>query len=226
MRIFLIFLFIISLGNIQAQTTMGASSLNPRYIIKTNPLAMIVGPMLFASEYRISIENTTAINQSVQFGISYLGQNSILKSTVEQDTSFKSGEKIILQGYRLQFSYRFFFKNEAPNGFYIAPNISYSYAKMLLKVNHYVQKNPYVRLIYFNYGAIFGYQKIVTENIVVDMFLGGGYKKNTYDQVYFYGSSTSNQILKNKTKPLDKEGLYMFGENLKLYLGFNIGYAF
>jgi len=216
MRIVLLFLFTILLGNIQAQSTLGAINLEPRNVIKTNPMAMIIGPIVFSSEYRIAIENVTSRNQSVQIGISYLGQNSILKSQYEGDTLYTQyGISLILRGYRAQLSYRFYINDDAPNGLYFAPHLSYSSAKVFQKQNNYIYKDEYFKFTYVNFAGMVGYQILANKTIALDMFFGMGYKSNNFDL-----------FEKNQFKAQDKEGLYMFGENFKMYLGFNLGYAF
>lgn len=214
MRFLAIFCFVLLSGIIQAQF-VESFDIKPRYTIKTNPLAMIVGTTLYSSEYRIVLENTTEKNQSIQIGASYLSTNSILKSEAKADTNFKNGETIILRGFRVQASYRFYLADAAPNGFYVAPHVSYSIANLMLKFNNTVYHNTYYRLTYLNYSGMIGYQGILNRTLVFDVFLGLGYRDNKFEYI------------KNGTFTLlDAKGLYFFPENIKVYLGFNVGYAF
>jgi hypothetical protein len=216
MRYLFVFIFLLFLGNIQAQTANGIFNITPHNIVKTNPSAIIVGPIVFASEYRIALENTTTRNQSLQFGVSFLSQNSILKSQYESDSLYiVNNISLILRGYRIQFSYRFYLKDDAPKGLYLAPHLSYSFAKVFQKQKNYVNKDAYFKFVYSNFAGILGYQIIANRTVAIDIFGGVGLKYNTFDL-----------FQNNKYEAQNKEDLYLFGETFKMYLGFNVGYAF
>lgn len=90
---------------------------------------MLVGLIEVSSEYWIAIETPTTQMQSIQLAVSYLGINSLFKTTTETMTSLQQANaEAIVEGFRVQLPYRFYFSNNAPNELYVAPHISYSKA--------------------------------------------------------------------------------------------------
>src|SRR5688572_11308898 len=100
------------------------------YVYKTNPFRIFWGPIPLTSEYRLISEAATDNNQSVLFGLSYLGK-SLLFALLEDSINQPNQRKMQINGFRVQAAYRFYLNaNEfAPSGFYVSPHFSYSSAK-------------------------------------------------------------------------------------------------
>ncbi len=209
------FLVTVSLFAQEIKPTIKPIVLSTNYTIKTNPFAMMLGPFIYTSEYRIAIENKTAQKQSVQIGFSYLGKNSLMKSIEENDSLYKANNyKYAVRGFRLQFSYRFFLDEEAPRGAYFSPHVSFSNVNIMLRQNSNVYRDNYIKGTYINYAGLFGYQ-IIQNSVAFDIFMGFGYRDNRWVEVD-----------NNQTFPIDDADLYYFKKNFKMYFGFNAGIAF
>lgn len=215
MKIFYFILFLFISPPSEAQDSLYVHRpihISPIYTVKTNPFAVFLGPFAYTSEYRIVLENKTAQKQSIQLGLSCLGKNSVLKSLEQEDSLFQANSlTYAVRGFRLQLSYRFFLEENALEGFYFSPHVSYSKVNIYLKQNNTINKNSYIKGIYLNYAGMFGYQ-FVANNIAFDMFIGFGYRENAWSETY-----------NNTTSPRDDLKPYLFKENFKMYLGFNAG---
>ncbi|OFX46744.1 MAG: hypothetical protein A2046_01170 [Bacteroidetes bacterium GWA2_30_7] len=188
---------------------------NPaKLIVKTNPLTILTGPIVLTSEYRLAFERVTLKKQSLQIEISYLGKGPLLRSLEKTDTTFlQNHTKLKVNGFRLQFSYKIYFSKKTLKGPYIAPHISISSVKF--KNANQPQAGNFVQAIYKNYVIKGGYQFLINRKLAIDIFLGYGYKENSWDEVRNY-----------KYNAIDETDLYYIREPIKIYLGFNIGLAF
>lgn len=187
-----------------------------RATFKTNPFAMLVGPVILTAEYRLSYETVLSENQSLQIGGSLLGKSFYLKMIEENDSAYKANNiRFVVSGYRFQLTYKYFPGDidTAPAGWYIAPHFSYSSAKFTTQqLNLY---DEYIKAIYVNYNLIIGYQILISEKLALDMFCGLGYRDNGWHEHY------------NQTNyPLDASEFMLYNGHLKLILGFNAGVAF
>ncbi|MES2285207.1 MAG: hypothetical protein V4547_05920 [Bacteroidota bacterium] len=189
----------------------------PPLILKTNPLAILWGPIPFTAEYRLVAEITTGRKQSSQIGISFLTTSPIWK-TIEAAAKLPTKYHFIARGWRIQLSHKFYLigrKKYAPFGFYISPNISYTNAHISIGLQRYYRQN-YLDFRHFNANILAGVQIGRNSRFTMDIFGGLGYKKNT---VFFH--ATSFVIL-----PYDTEDFGAFyNSNLKLVFGINFGYA-
>jgi len=181
-------------------------------IFKTNPLAILWGPIPFTAEYRLVMESLVLPNQSILLGGSYLGKSVFLTMLEISDSALQYQSKSLFSGYGVQFEYRFYFHKKSANqwGNYIAAHIAYSRAK--LYDDYYGKQGFYNEFRYINYGLVAGNQKVIF-NSALDLWLGLGYK---YNRSYWV----------EPTKIEEDEG---FGLSLlphmKLYFGFSIGIA-
>ncbi len=179
--------------------------------LKTNPFAMLVGPIMFAAEYRLSYETVLSDDQSFQIGASYLGKSFYLLLMEKNDPN---SIKFLVRGYRIQLTYKIFLtRDEAPKGLYIGPHFSYSYCKFSTK--YYNNVDNYIKAVYVNYNGIVGYQ-FVFNKFTIETYLGLGYRDNAWIEHY-------NQV---NTLLDDQEDFMLYKGDLKLILGFNVGFAF
>lgn len=183
-------------------------------IYKTNPLAALVnGPIIYTSEYRLAIENTTFNKQSIQTGISYIGKGSILRYLEKNDSTYiKNKVHKIVSGFRIQFSYRYYLSKKTLSGFYVASNYSFSSVKFIDQGSNY---GDYIHAIYSNFAEMGGYQFLINRKLAIDLFFGYGYKENTW-----------YEVRNLNYKETDEDNSYIIPEPVKIYLGFNIGLAF
>jgi hypothetical protein len=183
-------------------------------LIKINPLPILWGPIMYTSEYRFNTEIITSHTQSMEIGFSYLGKNIFL-AMVEDSMNNNQG-KYKIDGYRFQFEYRFFPVpfTSSPDGFYIAPHLSYSDA--FLTLHQLILQREYVEIAHFNINLKLGYELIIDDNKTFDFFFGMGYKKNRWWE-----------INGDKRTPIDISDMgYFYKMPLKISLGFNFGFAF
>ena len=183
-------------------------------VLKTNPFALFCGSIPIASEYRLAFEKVMSNSISLQISGSYLGKGPLLTMVEAIDTI---PVFFVLKGYRIQFEVKYYlndpFSNKkAPDGFYIAPAYSYSYAKFSSRSLN--TQNKYRAFKYTFYCLKFGYQKTYN-NLAIDFFTGAGYRDNIYTD---YTTSNSFNIDLKDTRPYEGP--------LKILLGFNIGWAF
>lgn len=180
-------------------------------ILKTNPFTIITGPIVYTSEYRLTIEAVTFKKQSFQAGLSYLGKGPLLRA-LEKDTSIQQ-EKLNVNGFRFQFSYKFYFSKKTLLGFYLSPTVSYSTVKF--KSAQQPQAGTFYHVIYENFGLLAGYQFLINKKLAFDFFFGYGNKYN-----YWY------EVRDFKYTDSDETNRYFIREPIKIYLGFNMGLAF
>ncbi len=189
----------------------------PPLILKTNPLAILWGPIPFTAEYRLVAEVTTGRKQSSQIGISFLTTSPLWK-TIEAAAKIPTKYHFIARGWRIQFSHKFFLisrKKYAPFGFYISPNVSYTNAHLSIGLQRFYRQN-YLDFRHFNANVLAGVQLGKNSRFTMDIFGGVGYKKNTV-----FSHSNTYLILPYDTEDFGK----FYNSNLKLVFGINFGFA-
>jgi hypothetical protein len=196
-----------------------------RNIVKTNPLVPIWGAIPLTSEWRLLYEMPFSHNQSFQIGASYLGKSPILK--LAEDSMIGPGVEFVVKGFRLQGGYKFYFTsfrnykqepfNYIPLGFYVSPHISYSTATFTTRAASV--RNVYIQGTHYNINFLLGYQyySLVFDNLVVDLFIGFGWKEN-------YWEENINGVTRSST--LNTANTNYYGSNFKFSLGFNVGFRF
>ncbi len=186
-------------------------------LLKTNPLAVLWGPIPYTAEYRLVTEITTGRKKSVQFGISYLDKSLIWKAA-EKMANIPTYYQLKVKGWRIQAAYRFYLisrRRYAPFGFYISPTVSYSNARISIGLERYYRQ-VYFDFRHFNSNILIGVQIGRHSDITMDIFAGIGYKKNTV----FYHVNNAYII------PIDTKDFGAFYNSpVKLILGINFGYA-
>lgn len=186
-------------------------------LLKTNPLAILWGPIPFTSEYRVVAEITTGRTQSSQIGISYL---SISPAWIlfEKIAQVPGNFQLKVKGWRLQVAHKFYLisrRKYAPFGFYVSPNVSYSNARLSFGLNQYIRQN-YFDFNHLNANILIGVQVGRNSRITMDLFGGVGYKQNT---VRYHVNNY--RIIPFDTKDFGE----FYNSPVKLTLGINFGYA-
>lgn len=187
-----------------------------RFTIKTNPLSVLGGPLYalwivpLTNEYKVSFEAVTLKKQSVQIGLGYLGTSPLIKSVMDMreadnDTTLNSG------GFHGQLWYKFFLTDDnAPEGFYVGPHISYAWAKM----KNSEDASEYIQAAKLNVHIALGYQVITKGGFALDIYTGFGVKNKNFDS-----SSPETDQLFEDLKLTDKF-------TVSVPLGLTFGYAF
>jgi hypothetical protein len=186
-------------------------------IIKTNPTAILWGPILCTAEYRIMVEVPSSKNQSMQIGISYLGKSPVW-AIMENQKKTGVRQDFIVSGLRVQVANKFYLvkkKYGSPFGFYIAPQVSYSNAHIAIGKSRAYRK-AYYDITQFTANVLAGFQVGRGKRFTADVFAGIGYKKNTW--IYHINSFHS--------KPYDTKDFGAFyNSHIKLTLGINFGWT-
>jgi hypothetical protein len=198
-----LFLLSLSTGETKAQDDK-----NFRFTVKTNPLAAIWGPIPFTSEYKVWLEASTFGKQSATLGVSYLGPNIILN--LEDLVEAGSDVNVNVGGFRAQFTYKFVLTSggNGPEGFYLAPNISYATATFENKD----VTDDYVKGTKLNINGLLGYQLITDGGFVLDVHTGFGYKMRDWE----FGVDNSEFDL----------GEFPGSDGIAVIFGVGFGYAF
>lgn len=190
-----------------------------KQILKTNPLPIMWGNIIGTAEYRLLYEMPVSLRQTLMLGVSYLGKGPFFTTLFAlSDTStnmqihnqlMQLANEATVNGYRIQAMYKFYLSQShlAPRGFYIGPHASYSIAKIDI-----ASVDVYEKDTYYNINIFWGGQAVIS-SVALDFFMGLGYKHNLYEIYY------------NKQR-VESGDIPSLTGNLKLSLGFNIGYAF
>jgi len=200
-----LFLFLLSSLSTQAQYM---EQVVRRNVIKTNPLAMLQGPIIGFAEYRIMYERTLTPAHALQASLGYLGKG-IVNSDFYMDFMFANPiSEVDHNGYRVTAAYKFYTDNYAPNGWYLMPHASFSYGKMHSKSD---PDTDYITATYINVTGNFGYQVLVDDRFAADFYFGLGWKSNTWSG---YGQYHNDPGLPVQNVPV------------KVNIGMNFGIAF
>ncbi|MBU0487445.1 MAG: DUF3575 domain-containing protein [Bacteroidetes bacterium] len=213
-------ILVLFMSKLQAQDTIRPKiylSSQPNILLKTNPLSILSGPLPLTSEYRIMVETTLSMKESIQLSVSYLGKNIIL--AMIEDSLYAQGTPVFrIQGYRFQFQYKYYFEQylDAPEGFYVSPHFSYSSAKIGFRNS--ITDPEYIRMENLNINLLMGRQWNIDDWAFFDAFIGFGYKSNTWHE--FDGTKlTKVKLTANDISPY-------FVSPFKFNLGFNFGIGF
>lgn len=186
-------------------------------VIKTSPTAFLWGGVFpMTAEYRLMVEMPSARKQTEQLGISLLGKSILLKA-IEKAAGYQS-LLYKVKGWRLQYAHKFFLigkKKYAPYGFYAAPMVSFTNAKISRGLNRYY-KNVYYDVKHFNMNIILGVQGGGNKRLTFDLYFGLGYKNNKIS--YHYSNNTF--------VPIDtKDFGILYNSHLNGVFGLNVGYS-
>lgn len=193
-RIIFFFVFFLILDNFSIKaTTLGDTiklSTPPKkkkpyplqpLVLKTSITGFLYGGVFpFTSEYRFGAEITTGRIQSEQICISYLGKN-VFWAGFEKISKQGTSNILKVSGFRFQYAHKFYLVNRrhhSPYGFYAAPHISYSNAKIAWGLDRYY-RDIYFDIRQLNANIIIGVQFGKIGKVTMDICGGLGYKNNT-----------------------------------------------
>ncbi len=188
-------------------------------VLKTSITGFLYGGVFpFTSEYRFGAEITTGRIQSEQISISYLGKN-VFWTGFEKISKLGTSDILKVSGYRIQYAHKFYLVNRrhhSPYGFYVAPHVSYSNARISLGLNRYY-RDVYFDVRQLNANLIVGVQFGKIGRVTMDICGGAGYKNNT---AYYH--VTAYRITKYDTSEF---GEYYNG-HFHLMFDISMGYSF
>jgi hypothetical protein len=192
----------------------------PPIIFKTSPSALLYGAIYppLTAEYRFMAEISSGKRQSEQLGISYLGLNFFVNA-VEKAAKVPTDYAYKVAGWRVQYAHKFYWigrRHYAPFGFYFAPMISYSNARVSLGLQRYY-RGVYYDFRHFNIDGIIGVQAGKINRVTFEVYGGFGYKINRV----FYRSTTSRIVPYNT-----EEFGPLYNSHFNAVFGINMGYAF
>jgi len=182
--IFLVVMFLVAGNGYSYSQETSSPSKEYKFTVKTNPLAALGGPFWVVvipvtGEYKAYFETKVTNKTSFQIGASYIGPSVLLN--LDEITKSEDGEEIKgvkTSGYRIQGTYKFFVSRDlnAPEGFYLAPNISYATASVKNKAN----PDDKINGTKLNINGLIGYQLITSGGFTLDVFTGLGYVSRKY----------------------------------------------
>jgi hypothetical protein len=183
-------------------------------VLKISPTAFLFGGIFpYTSEYRLTVEITSARRQSEQLSLSILDKNILLAAAA---TVTRANYKA--DGWRVQYAHKFYLirkKRFAPYGLYVGGLVSYANAEISLDVSAYY-RNEYLLFRNFNINGIVGIQVGKFHRLTLDAFTGLGYKKNRV--FYHYANSTLSPY---PTKDFGE----LFNSPVNGVFGINLGYS-
>lgn len=187
---------------------------NKLLYLKTNPMAMMQGPMFFASEFRLCAERPVRSGQSFQLSVAYLGKSAFLAlSEAMMDDPYR----FVVKGFRVTAEYRLYADagktdDNLLSGPYVAPYVSWASAEV--SDQYSVNFNEYTKATYQHACIKIGYQ-FLRDRFVADFFTGAGYRNNVW---------TLHE--NHKLTVLDSKDSEPFPGHFKFLLGFNLGVSF
>jgi hypothetical protein len=215
-KCFILLFTILITGQLRAQSTPDVLK-HYGTVIKTSPFVFGWGILPFTSEIRYVKEVVTAPRQSVLFGLSYLTRSPVVKVIIGQ--SQPPNPVVWIQGIRLQFMYRMYYKkgSKAPFGWYTGPYYSYATAKYSMR--NWQRKGVYIEGTQWHLSWVVGKQRRLGKNLCYDIYGGMGYKENTWDVHH-----SISKISKLNLQVVTDNNFYT--SHFKICFGFNLGWAF
>lgn len=205
--------------------------LTPSGIVKTNPLGVFAGQYQFAYEHKLT-DHITA-----QLSIGYIGGGDESGSAFINDKSYSYNVKST--GFIAIPEVRYYFKEAAPEGLYMAALGRFRYKEKNLKdnsngdegIDQDLSRTKTIKA--FGGGAVIGYQWIMNSGFVLDIFSGLTFKDRS--TTYTYDNNALNA--KDPDPNYDSVGDRLFNEKYidfktedskggAFRFGVNIGYKF
>ena len=159
------------------------------FYFKTNPFAILAGPITLTAEYRLGVEATATPRISYQICGGYLNKSFFFNLTQNDTANGLNAKDFSFQGFRIQGQVRYYFKKFedkkdwstkfTPSGYYIAAHGSYSTATLRLKTQAY----PYNDYININANVLIGLQAMIEQSFGIDFYTGVGWKQNSLTSV-------------------------------------------
>ncbi len=186
-----------------------------RSVTKTNPLAMLWGPIPLTSEFKILQEFTTHPFQSLQVGFSVLRKSPFLL-LFEDTLTAGTNDHYVVKGWRFQIAKRYYMQSTyySPYGIYISPSFSISSAKISTELA--LRSGYFLKATHYNASILVGAQPILFDLIAVDVFGGLGIQDKIWQE---------HNVQQGIVKPLNLRDLGMMDWPVKITAGFSIGLA-
>lgn len=200
-------------------------------LIKTNPLGVFVG------QYQMAYEHTLTDHITLQLSLGYIGGSGESGSASLDGKNYSYD--IESSGFIAIPEVRYYFKGDAPEGFYMAALARYRHKEKDLTdssngtegIDQNLSRTKTIKAV--GGGAVLGYQWIMNNGFVLDLFSGFTFKNRTV--TYTYNNSALNAP--DPDPKYDSVGDRLFDEK---YIGFtsddkkggafrfgiNIGYKF
>lgn len=185
------------------------------FILKTNILPIIYGPIPYTGEYRLAGEFLVGKKSSITASAAYLGKGLLYMATenAARSQNNNGGQKITINGFRIQGGYKYYLYNKpyTLKGVFVSPNVSYGSAK------YYYKSNPadFLKMTKFQTNLYIGGQVAIANRYCLELFLGPGFKIN---RAY---ETDNNSIISIDTQDMG----ILYNTNFSLVFGFNFGIA-
>lgn len=184
----------------------------PSYIIKSNLLPLLWGPIPLTSEIRIVYETSIAQKSSLQLTASYLTKSPFLTMLEATDSTLMNEPPLVVYGYRVGVAYKLYL-HQALKGWYVAPVFNWSQAYFTTKFLR--GQDVFLMARYVNYGLVAGYQLIDYGSMALDIYAGLGRRHNVMIE-----------HSPGYTQTIEDFDLYLTKLPIKFYLGMNYGFTF
>lgn len=225
----LFWIALLSGSSLFAQQRFGYNT--PSGILKTNPFGVISG------QYQLAYEHTLTNHITLQLSLGYIsGSGESGSSTVDHESYSYSVEST---GFITIPEIRYYFKDSAPEGWYIAGLARYRHKEKDLKdsskgsegIHQDLSRTKTIKAI--GGGAVIGYQWVMNNGFILDIFSGLTSKNRT--TTYKYDNAALNA--KDPDSIYDSIGDKLFSEKYidfktedtngsAFRFGINIGYKF
>lgn len=153
----------------------------PSGIVKTNPLGV------FAGQYQFAYEHTLTSHVTLQLSLGYIGGGNESGSASINGASYSYN--VESSGFIAIPEIRYYFKDSAPKGLYMAALARYRYKQKDLTdhsngtegIDQDLSRTKTIKAI--GGGAVIGYQWVMNNGFVLDIFSGLTFKdrSTTYD---------------------------------------------
>ncbi|MDB5283070.1 MAG: hypothetical protein JWO06_2145 [Bacteroidota bacterium] len=214
-------IFVVSMFKSYGQDTTGFQGFKApklpgiQHVIKSNIIPVLIGQIPYCGELRVTYEHMITHNQSISAGFAYNFPNLFLLLATAQNGSNSLFHTYSMRGARADIGYRFYplKEEEAPEGLFFGPYISYNFVKIAEK-----HGDNYQVVNYFNASGVAGYQ-FMFDGFSLEVFGGLGYRNNfilKYD-------SHINQTYTTGLPVVIDLGKFKY---VKIVAQINFGYAF
>lgn len=183
-------------------------------ILKTNFLPIISGPLPNSGEYRLTGEFLVGKKHSITASAAYIGR-SLLYMAMRDSATINGGQKMSINGYRVQMGYKYYIYNKpfTLKGIFVSPNFSLANAKYFYKSN----PDYYLNISKFQANIYFGGQIAIANRYCLELFFGPGYKTSKWVETDKHRSVV--------IPPEDNGMGKLYNSNFSFVIGFNFGIA-
>jgi hypothetical protein len=183
-----------------------------KVLLKTSIFAPFSWQIPLTGEYRLAGEIMCGRRQSITAGASYLTRSVFF--ALSQKVGVNAGTtKVQGNGYRIQAAYKYYLvsRKYRPEGIFLALHASLAE----IHFNYKGFPDDVQKLRHFNVNLLFGGQFLIKNRVSIELFLGPGYKMNTYTSLARQGYEVMNFATLGEN----------FRSHFKMSAGMNIGIA-